>query len=94
MTIPTTRRERRLTTQQRHPLRATFRTALAVLLGAASASPFVVAILDEELSGWTLLGVGGQVVAVSSIVTRVMALPVVDSLLERVGLGSAPEARS
>ncbi|MFC7430968.1 MULTISPECIES: hypothetical protein [unclassified Agrococcus] len=93
MSQPITRRERRLTTQQQHPLRATLRTGLAALVGVATAVPPVVTILDEELNGWALLGVGGQAVVVSSIITRIMATPAVDAVLERVGLGSAPEAR-
>lgn len=82
----------RLTTQQKHPWRATLRTGLSVLLGAATAVPAVVQIVDEQLHGWELLGLGGQVIAVSAIVTRVMALPAADRMLEFVGLGSAPEA--
>ena len=96
MSQPTTRAElraKRATTQQQHPMRAAVRTALAALVAAATAAPLVVAILEEELTGWALLGVGGQVVVVASIVTRVMALPIVDRALELVGLGSAPEAR-
>lgn len=83
-TTPTT------TTQQKHPWRAAARTGLAVLVGAASTTPFVVQILDEQLSGWEAAGIGGQTIAVAGIITRIMALPAVDRALEHIGLASAP----
>lgn len=82
------------TTQQQHPWKATARTILAVVIGAASLTPYIVTILDEQLQGWEALGLGGQAVAVAAIVTRIIAHPRVDRLLEHVGLGSAPEVRN
>lgn len=79
------------TTQQQHPARATARTILAVVLGLASLTPYIVVILDEQLGGWEALGLSGQAIAVAGIVTRIMALPAVDRALEHLGLGSAPE---
>lgn len=78
------------TTQQRYPWKATLRTGLAVIIGAATAVPVVATILDDELSGWELATPLGQTVIVASIVTRIMAAPVVDRALSHVGLGSAP----
>ena len=82
-----------ITTQQAHPVRAAVRTGLAVTVAAATTVPFVVQILDEELNGWEAAGIGGQAIAVAGIITRVMAIPAVDALLERIGLGSSPAVK-
>lgn len=77
------------TTQQAHPWRATARTVLAVIVGAAPVVPLIVgAISDGDPQAAT--GLLGAAVATSAAITRVMAIPAVDAWLSRIGLGSAP----
>ena len=69
-----------LSTQARHPWRATARTLLAALVGvAAMAAPVYTAITGqspEAAAGWTAVGL-----AIAGAVTRVLALPQVDDWL-------------
>jgi hypothetical protein len=65
-------------TQECHPLRATFRTAFQVVVGLASAVPYIFAEADIPATG-----VGAQVVAVSMAITRIMAIPQVNALLRQ-----------
>ena len=87
-------------TQVAHPWRASFRTAVAVLLGLALVLPIVWAIIGEELGkvGWAIPEPIGTVVGViiaaitaaAAIVTRVMAIPAVSDWLTRFNLGPTP----
>lgn len=83
-----------VTTQQRHPWRATARTAVALILGGLSALATValvaVPVVDEELGAWDVATPLGQTLIVATIITRIMALPAVDRALESIGLGSSP----
>lgn len=65
-------------TQVRHPWRATIRTVLAGLLGAASLLPTIAVTAGVE----TVPAVA-QAVAVAGVITRVMAVPGVDAWLRR-----------
>jgi predicted naringenin-chalcone synthase len=47
--------------------------------------------LTSELYAW-LVGVAAGVTAVAGAITRVMAIPAVNSWLVRIGLGSVPRA--
>ena len=87
-------------TQVAHPWRASFRTAVAVLLGLALVLPIVWAIIGEELEkvGWVIPEPVGTVVGViiaavtaaAAIVTRVMAIPAVSDWLTKMHLGPTP----
>lgn len=93
-------------TQVQHPNRASVRTfiqtlipALAVLVVAVP--PFVDIVLDEvgkagvELPSWAFLALTGASVAcalVAAIVARVMAIPGVERVLEKIGVGSTPKS--
>lgn len=91
-------------TQVAHPWRASFRTAVAVLLGLALVLPIVWAIIGEELEkvGWAIPEPVGTVVGViiaaitaaAAIVTRVMAIPAVSDWLTKLNLGPAPASQS
>jgi hypothetical protein len=76
-------------TQLQHPRRAALRTAFAVLVAGAS-------LLPEVLTSAHLAGglVGAQVLAVTTGVTRVLALPSVEAFLARFApwLTAAPKA--
>lgn len=90
------------TTQQEHPWRAALRTAVQVLI-ALPAFLFglagVLALVAQDAfaqylpEGWVpwLLGASLFVAALAGLLSRVMAIPAVDTALDRViGLGSAP----
>lgn len=91
------------TTQQEHPVRAALRTFLQVwlpgLLAALVVIPEVVQIIVEETGDampenlrLVLAGIVTACAVVSAILARVMAIPAVDRLLERLlSLGSAPQ---
>lgn len=92
-------------TQVQHPNRASVRTfiqtlipALAVLVVAVP--PFVDIVLDEvgkagvNLPEWLYLALTGASVAcalVAAIVARVMAIPGVEKVLEKIGIGAEPK---
>ncbi|MDO5534374.1 MAG: hypothetical protein Q4F65_06965 [Propionibacteriaceae bacterium] len=88
-------------TQVRYPWRAAIRTVLAHLLAAAVVLPIAWGIVVDELQtagivlpegvGSTVAWLLGVLVAVSGIVTRVMAIPQVSSALTRLGVGPVPD---
>ena len=77
-------------TQVRFPWRATARTIIQTLPAVAVAVPGVVAAIEQDHPGLTG-PVGVAALAASGIVTRVMALPAVNDLLTRFGLGAEPK---
>ena len=77
-------------TQVRFPWRATVRTIVQTLPAVAVAVPGVVAAIEQDHPGLTG-PVGVAALAASGIVTRVMALPAVNDLLTRFGLGAEPK---
>lgn len=78
------------TTQTRHPWRATARTGLAVITGAALAAPALYTAVTNQ-SPEHATGAGLMALTISAAVTRVMAVPFVNELLTRAGLGAAPK---
>jgi hypothetical protein len=78
------------TTQTRHPWRATARTALAFITGAALSAPVLYAAVTNE-SPEAATGAGLLALSVSAAVTRVMAVPFVNEWLTRAGLGAEPK---
>jgi hypothetical protein len=88
-------------TQTRYPARAALRTAvqtaLAVIPILGLVVPEVVRIILEEsgesmpanLRGW-LLAASAVVVAVASMLARIMAIPAVNDALRKVGLSATP----
>lgn len=77
-------------TQVRFPWRATVRTVIQAIPAVAVAVPGVVAAIEQDHPG--LLGpVGLVAVTASGIAARVMALPAVNDLLTRFGLGAEPK---
>jgi hypothetical protein len=77
------------TTQTRHPWRATARTALAFIAGAALSSPVLYTAVTNE-SPEAATGAGLLALTISASVTRVMAVPFVNEWLTRFGLGATP----
>ena len=86
-------------TQVRFPLRAMLRTALAVVLALGIVVPLAVEVILDEWAkaapvpegarAW-LLGASAAIVAVSSALTRIMAIPTVNEWLSKVGMGATP----
>ncbi len=87
-------------TQVAHPAKTTVRTVVQTLVAVAVGvvvlgPPIIEAILAEpmvpdELRG-ALLAVSAAVVAIGGIAARVMAIPGVNRILERIGLGTGVE---
>lgn len=74
-------------TQTAHPWRATVRTAFALVVGLAGAWGLIVgaAGIDPGIE-WVATSL-----AISSAITRVMALPVVDALIREFAPWLAPD---
>lgn len=82
-------RENAIATQTQHPWRSTVRTGIQVVTGLAAAAPLVyTAITLQEPS--QALGAAGVALATSAAITRVMALPIVEQTLRKIGLGASP----
>ena len=89
-------------TQVAHPIRAVLRTAVAVIVTLATILPVAWSIIGEELAnagvvipdnvGAVVAGAIALVVAVSGILTRIMALPAVDDMLAIFGLSAQPQS--
>lgn len=75
-----------LPTQSQHPWKATLRTMIALAVAAAAFLPQIVDASGVDQAGWI-----GALLAGSAIVTRVMAIPFVNDLLTKVGLGATPK---
>jgi len=84
-------------TQVKYPWRAALRTTLAVVAGAGIVVPIAWSVAQDTLAGylspqvitaaaWTV----GLIVAVSTFVTRIMAIPQVNGWLTRIGVGATP----
>lgn len=92
-------------TQVRRPWRATLRTFVqalipSVFLAAVVVPQVVQAILDESSSRnihipdslrLALLAISAGVAFVAALLARIMAIPAVEVLLRKVGLGAAPK---
>ncbi|MFJ2518639.1 hypothetical protein ACIOWF_06675 [Cellulosimicrobium cellulans] len=88
-------------TQQAHPVRASWRTAaqavVSVVLVLGLVAPLVAAILSDELDGYLpdrwlawVVGAAAVLAAVSAALARIMAIPAVDAWLRHLGLSSTP----
>lgn len=80
------------TSQTRYPWRATVRTALAFVTGAALSAPVLYTAVTNE-SPEAATGAGLLALTIASGVTRVMAVPFVNEWLTRAGLGAEPKTK-
>lgn len=78
------------TSQTKYPWRATVRTALAFIGGAAVAAPVLYTAVTNE-SPEAATGAGLVALSVSAAITRVMAVPFVNEWLTKAGLGAEPK---
>lgn len=77
-------------TQVRYPWKAVARTLLQLIIGVAAAAPLIVA----AITGDSFEAAGGALalfITVSAAITRLMAVPYINELLTRIGLGSTPK---
>lgn len=74
-------------TQTTYPAKTTIRTVVQMAVGLAAMLPFLVADigLDSKLPY-----VAGAL-AIAAFITRIMSIPAVNVLLERIGLGAEPK---
>ena len=82
--------------QTEHPWRATARTLIQSILGAAVAVAsilvFVPGAMDELAAALGEVGivVPAVLVALPPVIARIMAIPGVEAALRQIGLGAAP----
>lgn len=92
-----------VTTQQAHPGRASWRTAvqsaIGTLLTLGVVLPIIVAVFNDQLKDYLpdaweawLVSAAVFVAALSATVARIMAIPAVDRWLKKIGLSSSPSA--
>lgn len=79
-----------VTSQTKYPWRATARTALAFVTGAALSAPVLYTAVTNE-SPEQATGAGLVALSISAAVTRVMAVPFVNERLTKIGLGAEPK---
>jgi hypothetical protein len=82
--------DHRSTSQTKYPWRATARTVLEFIVGAAVAAPVLYTAITNQ-SPEQAVGAGLIALSVSAAITRVMALPFVNEWLTRLGLGAEPK---
>lgn len=68
------------------------RTALATFLTILPIAPQIVAIVNDQWATPWLAAVGFQLVALNAVVTRIMAIPLVNAWLTKIGFGSVPKS--
>jgi len=82
--------DHRAATQTRYPWRATARTVLALILPLIAGAPLIYQAATQHdplaATGWA-----GIVLGVAGGITRVMALPLVNDFLTKIGLGAEPK---
>lgn len=76
-------------TQAKHPWRATARTILALGVSSAIFLPQIVDASGVDQTGWI-----AGLLAGAGLVTRLMAIPEINQLLAKVGLGAAPKSET
>lgn len=76
-------------TQVRHSWRATVRTGIQTALGLAAAIPIVVTMSGAD----SHFAAAGTALLVAGAFTKVMAIPEINALLTKVGLGAEPHNR-
>lgn len=76
--------------QVRHPWRSVLRSVIQIGLPLLAGAPLIYTAATGHDPG-EATGAAVAVLAVAAGITRVMALPVVDQFLTRIGLGAEPK---
>ncbi|WP_461634515.1 hypothetical protein [Glutamicibacter soli] len=71
-----------VTTQSQHPWRATIRTILAIVIALAAIAPVVYTAATMQ-SPELATGAAAAALTLAGAITRIMALPVVETFLQR-----------
>lgn len=74
-------------TQEQHPWKATLRTAIALVIGLAGSWAVIVDAAGVDPS-WEWVTAS---LTVAAAITRLMAVPYINGLLQHIGLGSTPK---
>ena len=73
-----------------YPWQRVLRTAFTTILTVLPLIPQVIAIIQGQWEAEWLTAVGVQAVAINTALTRIIAIPAVNTLLTKIGLGSVP----
>lgn len=73
-----------------YPWQRALRTAFTTILTVLPLVPQVIAIIQGEWDAEWLTAVGVQAVAINTVLTRIIAIPAVNTFLTKIGLGSVP----
>ena len=81
-------------TQVRHSWRATLRTVLQYVLAVVVALPVIIPGILEATDGTPLKKyvaiAAGYILVAIGVITKIMAIPMVDRWLTTIGIGAAP----
>lgn len=75
------------------PAQRVLRTAFTTALTLLPVVPQVIAIIQGQWGAEWLTAVSVQAVAINSALTRIIAIPVVNDFLTKIGLGSVPASK-
>ena len=73
-----------------YPWQRVLRTAFTTILTVLPLIPQVIAIIQGQWEAEWLTAVGVQAVAINTALTRIIAIPAVNTFLTKIGLGSVP----
>jgi hypothetical protein len=73
-----------------YPWQRALRTAFTTILTVLPLIPQVIAIIQGQWDAEWLTVVGVQAVAINTVLTRIIAIPAVNTFLTKIGLGSVP----
>ena len=87
-----------MSSQVEYPWRATLRTIAAVLVGTTTALGTAMLIFRDEMLVYLnadavnmITYISGVTLAISAVITKIMANPTIDEALSKIHLGSEPK---
>ena len=87
-----------MSSQVEYPWRATLRTIAAVLLGTTTALGTAMLIFRDEMLVYLnadtvnmITYISGVTLAISGVITKIMANPTIDEALSKIHLGAEPK---
>ena len=73
-----------------YPWQRALRTAFTTILTVLPLVPQVIAIIQGQWEAEWLTAIGVQAVAINTALTRIIAIPAVNTFLTKIGLGARP----